>query len=95
MEIPPLKDLGLTYMEASHGVQSAIVHAMREPEYYSAAEPKHLRVGVDLRASDAAGLARLLIDKGLFTLDEYCEYMRLAANQELHDWQLQTGLTYR
>jgi hypothetical protein len=44
---------------------------------------KHLRVGVDMRAADARGLAELLIAKGVFTRDEYIEHMRLAANEEL------------
>jgi HEAT repeat protein len=44
---------------------------------------KHLRVGVDMRAADAGGLAMLLISKGLITRDEYIEQVRLAANEEL------------
>jgi hypothetical protein len=35
------------------------------------------------RAADACGLAKLLMDKGVFTEAEYIEYMRLAANEEL------------
>lgn len=86
-KLPPFRDLGLTYEEAAHGVQSVIAHEMGLAaalnSRHGATEPKHLRVGVDMRAADAAGLARLLIDKGLFTLEEYIEYMRLAANEEL------------
>lgn len=34
-------------------------------------EPKHLRVGIDLSKSDQGALATLLIEKGVFTLEEY------------------------
>lgn len=79
-----MRDLGLSYEAALHGVQSAIRYeidqrGMRDPQ----TEHKHLRVGIDARAADAMGLAKLLMDKGVFTGEEYAEYMRLAANEEL------------
>ena len=81
------RDLGLSYEEAAHGVQSAIKYEM-EHDAHKATRPhietfKHLRTGLDCRASDAAGLAQLLIDKGVFTQDEYIESMRIAMNEEL------------
>ena len=78
-----LNDLGLSYEEAAHGVQSAIKYRM-EHSLTPATEPKHLRTGIDMSKADQLGLTQLLIDKGIITSDEYCEYMRLAANQELH-----------
>lgn len=102
---PMFRDLGLTYEEAAHGVQSAIRYRLiKSRGHYPSSEsvmsddfasPKHLRVGIDLRASDAAGLARLLIDKGLFTEEEYVEYMRLAANEELAREQDALGAAFR
>ena len=77
-----LNDLGLTYEEAAHGVQSAIAHDMSKGG--KATEPKHLRVGVDMSKADMLGLASLLIEKGVFTQEEYIEAMRLAANHELN-----------
>lgn len=77
-----MKDLGLTYEEAAHGVQAAIAYAMGTGS--KATEPKHMRVGIDMSKADMLGLATLLIAKGIFTQDEYIEHMRLAANQELH-----------
>jgi len=89
-----MRDLGLSYEEASHGVQSAVRYEMTKlgfpddaPDRVVIAMLKHMRVGVDLRAADAGGLARLLIDKGIFTADEYIEHMRLAANEELARYQ--------
>ena len=78
-----LRDLGLSYQEATHGVQSAIKFEMERGDRNNMDHIKHLRVGLDMRASDHAALATLLIAKGAFTEAEYIEQMRLAANEEL------------
>jgi hypothetical protein len=83
VDIMPMRDYGLTYEEAAHGVQSAIKYEMDREKHEIRSTLKHLRVGVDMRAADARALAELLIAKGVFTADEYIEYMRLAANEEL------------
>jgi len=77
-----MKDLGLSYEEALHGVQSAVKYEL-ENGGLDAEFAKHLRVGIDARASDARGLVELLIAKGVFTGEEYVEYVRLAMNEEL------------
>jgi len=76
-----LRDLGLTYEEAAHGVQTAIAFDIGQGR--KTTEPKHMRVGIDLSKADMLGLAVLLIDKGIITPDEYTEAMRLSANEEL------------
>lgn len=84
-----MKDLGLSYEEACHGIQSAIRFVMSAkgiPD--DQVDPiiryiKHVRVGVDSSKADMLGLVELLLAKGVFTKDEYIEHMRLAANQEL------------
>jgi hypothetical protein len=76
-----MKDLGLTYEQAAHGVQSAIAHKIGTG--WNGASDKHLRVGVDMSKSDMYGLVELLIAKGVFTGEEYIEHIRLAANTEL------------
>lgn len=79
-----MRDLGLSYEAAAHGVQSAIKFEMGQRGWLGGDEEwKHLRVGIDARAADAHGLAELLIAKGVFTVEEYAEYMRLAMNEEL------------
>jgi hypothetical protein len=86
------RDLGLSYFEAGHGVQSAVRFEMSRQGYPDddalqggkvSQMLKHLRVGLDMRAADTSALAQLMIDKGVFTEDEYIEHMRLAANEEL------------
>ena len=84
-----MKDLGLSYAEALHGIQSAIRFGMSQAGVPDEGEDevirmlKHLKVGVDSRAADALGLAELLIAKGVSTGEEYLEHMRLAMNHEL------------
>lgn len=73
-------DQGLTYEEAAHGVQTSIA---TNPHYYRSTEPKHMRTGIDMSKADTLGLVSLLIDKGIFTKEEYVEYIRLSANVEL------------
>lgn len=85
-----MRDLGLTYEAAAHGVQSAIRFEMTQkghPEGLITDALKHLRTGLDCRASDAWGLADLLIRKGFITREEYIENMRLAMNEELARYQ--------
>lgn len=93
--LPPFRDLGLSYADAAHGVQSAIAYRMVLQGPQGDASPKHLRVGIDLSKAEQAGLARLLIDKGVFTLAEYEEYMRLAVNEELARENEALGATFR
>lgn len=101
-----MRDLGLTYEQALHGIQSAIRFRMSQegfPESLVASMLKHLRVGVDARASDALGLVELLIKKGVFTGEEYIEHARLALNEELilheekvrYEYSLPDNLNFR
>lgn len=67
------------YEAAAHRVQSAIAFMPADQGLLS---PKHMRVGVDMSKSDMGGLARLLIAKGVFTIEEYHEAMADAAESE-------------
>lgn len=94
-----LRDLGLSYEEALHGLQTAVLHDMNvwerkndgiriKDEVLRTRDthpngPKHLRVGHDCRASDHMALVSLLIEKGIITEEEYAERVRLALNDEL------------
>jgi hypothetical protein len=66
------------YRRAGHKVQTAIAfHPDRPTDQY-----KDLRTGVDLSKSDMAGLARLLISKGVFTEADYIAAITEAAEAE-------------
>ena len=57
------------YRWAAHAMQSGV--AMLQKKGDDSGSPKHLRVGVNAAMSDHGGLVRLLIEKGVFTEDEY------------------------
>lgn len=65
------------YIEALHAMQAGVAR-MQEIEPRSTTA-KHLRVGINATRSDQGALIDLLIEKGIFTLDEYelkaLEYM--------------------
>ncbi len=81
-----MKDL---YYVAMHRIQTAIAFLMNCDPNYSAVEPKHMRVGIDLSKSDQAGLATLLIEKGIFTKEEYIEAILKSAQQEADAYEAQ------
>lgn len=56
------------YLAAGHRVQSATAYLMNHSKSH---EPKHLRTGINILFASQAGLAKLLIEKGVFTQDEY------------------------
>lgn len=71
-----------TYEEACHAVQSGVAFELGQGS--ECASPKHLRTGLNLRASEHAGLARLLVRKGLISEEEYLEVVRQAAIMEVN-----------
>lgn len=75
------------YHAAGHRIQSAIAALMGRDPGYSATEPKHLRVGIDMSKSDQAGLVTLLIAKGVFTKDEYIAAVTQSATDEANAYE--------
>lgn len=75
-----LKELQKRYVTAMHAVQSGVAMAMTLDD--NETSPKHLRVGISSAMVTDAGLARLLISKGLITPLEYFEAMATQAEQE-------------
>lgn len=68
------------YRAAAHAVQTGIAVSIEKGD--DLASPKHLRVGLDMRACDHAALVRLLIAKGIVTDEEYLEAVADEAEQE-------------
>lgn len=79
------KMLNLTYEQALHGIQTGVAFEIERGS--SASNPKHLRVGVNSAMVSDAALVRLLVAKGIFTMDEYLESVRLEANRELERYE--------
>ena len=55
------------YTDALHAMQTAVEFNPDKGDQ----TPKQLRVGINALFSDAGGLATLLIEKGIFTREEY------------------------
>lgn len=77
------------YMAAAHAMQSGVASLLTvHPEL---AEDKHVRVGITSNQVTDAAVARLLIEKGVFTADEY-EHA-LAAEMDLEVGRLEDSLS--
>jgi hypothetical protein len=57
------------YLAALHAMQTGV--AIEQARGSRDGEPKHLRVGINSAKVEIGALAALLIEKGLFTRDEY------------------------
>ena len=57
------------YERAQHAMQSGVAQEMNIRPHPT--QPKFLRVGVNTAMSDHAALARLLVEKGVITEDDY------------------------
>lgn len=75
------------YDAAAHKVQAGLAFLMHIDPELAMVSIKQMRVGIDMGKSDQLGLARLLIDKGLFTEEEYYTAMANAAEIEAEDMQ--------
>jgi hypothetical protein len=70
----------LRWQAAAHAVQSGVM--MEQTIRADPTSPKHLRTGINCAMADHAGLAKLLISKGLFTEEEYFEAIAGAMEDE-------------
>lgn len=66
------------YRAAAHAMQSAVAYFMNVDGI--ATTPKHLRVGVNSAFVEHGALVKLLLEKGVFTEEEY--YKALADKME-------------
>lgn len=66
------------YHRAAHRVQTALAALAGD----SRMTPKHMRTGIDMSKADTAGLASLLIVKGVFTMEEYIGAIANSAENE-------------
>lgn len=76
----------LSYNDACHAMQTGVAIEM-ESGTLKETEPKHLRVGVNSLMVDNTAMARLLVKKGLITMDEYLEEVRLEMNREVDAYE--------
>ena len=60
-------------LELGHAIQTGVKMEMELGSKDT--EPKHLRVGVNMALLETGGIAKLLIDKGIITEEEYYDQM--------------------
>lgn len=71
------------YAAAAHAVQSGVAAEIGlDGVNAGASSPKHLRTGVNVAMTDLGSLARLLIAKGVISLDEYAEAVAVGMEAE-------------
>jgi hypothetical protein len=78
------------YQAALHAIQSGVnILIQEQPSQRVTGEcsPKHLRVGVNSALLDSAALAKLLMDKGVFSEEEYFTYLAEFAELEVKDYE--------
>ena len=72
------------YNRLVHAMQSGVAMDISHcGEKGAGADPKHLRVGVNVAMVESAALAKLLMDKGVFTPEEYNKALIEAHRQEV------------
>ena len=80
------------YNAAAHAMQSGV---KAEIELGSTdTEPKHLRVGVNSALVSVAAIGRLMIDKGIITLDEYEAAMADQMEAEVVNYEARLSKAY-
>lgn len=68
------------YRVAAHAMQAGV--GLEHAHGANDGSPKMLRTGVNSALVDSAGLARLLVDKGVITMVEYTEAVAQAMEEE-------------
>ena len=69
------------YEDALHAMQSGVQFEMSQGATDTL--PKHLRVGINSALVNDAAIATLLIEKGIFTLEEYQKAVADAMEREV------------
>lgn len=79
------------YHQAAHAMQTAVAidHARNGERDVT---PKHTRVGINSAMVNAEAVATLLMDKGIFTLDEYHAALAAAMEREVARYRDELGL---
>lgn len=80
------------YTAASHAMQSGVAQSMEiDP---ASTTPKHLRVGVNSAHVSDSALVELLIDKGIFTREEFYTALADAMENEVASYEGELSMHY-
>jgi hypothetical protein len=84
-----------THTQASHAMQSGVAYDIEKNGETSAATThKHLRVGINVALCDHAALVRLLVAKGVITMDEYEEAATAQMEREVASYEEKLSASY-
>ena len=75
----------LDIAQASHAIQTGVKFDLETGS--ESASPKHLRTGLNIAMVTDAAVVRLLIQKGIFTEQEYQESLTDELNKEVDRYQ--------
>lgn len=79
------------YLSAVHAMQTGV--ALDQSRGSNDGTPKHLRVGINSALCDHAALVRLLIERGLFTQDQYTKAIADEMEQEKQRYEERLGVS--
>jgi len=94
MEKPPTmtEEQMAEYLHLAHAVQTGVAYEQQiDP---TDGTPKHLRVGINLLRSDQAAIAELLMEKGVFTREEYYESILKWMRKEVETYEKSLSAHY-
>lgn len=77
------------YMNALHAIQSGVALEMIQGSRDT--EPKHLRVGVNSAMIQISALVKILTNLGLFTMEEWYEFLADATEEEKERYEKRLG----
>lgn len=80
------------YKADAHAMQTGVAYMIEKGS--GAESPKHLRVGVNSAMVDHAGLAMLLIKKGIITEEEYIEAIADKMREEKERYEREVNEAY-
>lgn len=78
------------WFAAAHAMQTGVAASPDKSDQ----EPKHLRVGVNSAMADHGSLVRLLVAKGVFTMDEYEEAIATGMEAEVKTYEAELTAHY-
>jgi hypothetical protein len=93
----PLSDVEKHHIErynrASHAMQSGVKHTMElSPGGMDVGSmPKMLRTGINSAMVESAALAKLLVEKGIFTREEWLRAVADMMEHEAHRYEAELG----
>lgn len=82
------------YMALTHALQTGVLFENKSGLDTNAMSPKHLRVGVNLRAIEVAALVECLVEAGVITLERYNEAQIKWLKKEVADYEQRLSAHY-